>query len=70
MSAGERSWSPAVSAKTAQTGTAGALATVLVWSLSLAGIDMPAYVAAAVGVLVTTACAYFIPTRKPGRYEA
>lgn len=70
MSAGDRSWSPRVSGKTGATGMAGAAVAVLVWVLSLAGIDMPEHVAAALVVLVMGACAYFIPARTPGRYEA
>ena len=70
MSAGEQSWSPRVSGKTAGTTAAGAAVTVIVWVLSLAGIDMPAEVAAALVVLVTGLAAWAIPVRQRGRYEA
>lgn len=70
MSAGEKQWSPRVSGKTTQTTAAGAAVTVLVWVLSLAGIDMPAEVAAALVVLVMGVSAWAIPTREKGRYEA
>lgn len=70
MSAGDKSWSPRVSGKTTTTTAAGAAVTVLVWVLSLAGIDMPAEVAAALVVLVMGVSAWALPTREKGRYEA
>lgn len=70
MSAGEKSWSPRVSGKTATTGAAGAAVIVLVWVLSLAGIDMPGEVASALVLLVTTALQYALPVRAKGKYEA
>lgn len=45
--------------KVAAVGVGGALAIVLVWVAGLAGIDMPAEVAAAISVLVTFAAGYF-----------
>lgn len=70
MSAGEKSWSPRISGKTAATGAAGAVVVVLVWVLSLVGIDMPEGVAAALVLLVTTALQYALPVREKGKYEA
>lgn len=70
MSAGDQSWSPRVSGKTGTTTAAGAAVTVLVWVLSLAGIDMPAEVAAALVVLVMGISAWAIPIREKGKYEA
>lgn len=70
MSTEESSWSPRVSGKTAGTTAAGAAVTVIVWVLSLAGIDMPAEVAAALVVLVTGLAAWAIPVRQKGKYEA
>lgn len=40
---------------------AGAATTVLVWVSSVVGLEVPAYVAAAVTVLITAAAAYFWP---------
>lgn len=70
MSAGEKSWSPRVSGKTATTGAAGAAVIVLVWVLSLAGIDMPGEVASALVLLVTTVLQYALPVRAKGKHEA
>lgn len=70
MSAGEQSWSPRISGKTTGTTAAGAAVTVLVWVLSLAGIDMPAEVAAALVVLVMGISQWAIPVREKGKYEA
>lgn len=70
MRGGEQSWSPRVSGKTATTGAAGAAVIVLVWVLSLAGIDMPGEVASALVLLVTTVLQYALPVRAKGKYEA
>lgn len=70
MSAGDSSWSPRVSGKTATTGAAGAAVIVLVWVLSLAGIDMPGEVASALVLLVTTVLQYALPVRAKGKHEA
>lgn len=70
MRGGEQSWSPRVSGKTATTGAAGAAVIVLVWVLSLAGIDMPGEVAGALVLLVTTVLQYALPVREKGKYEA
>lgn len=70
VSAGDSSWSPRVSGKTATTGAAGAAVIVLVWVLSLAGIDMPGEVASALVLLVTTVLQYALPVRAKGKHEA
>lgn len=70
MRGGEQSWSPRVSGKTATTGAAGAAVIVLVWVLSLAGIDMPGEVASALVLLVTTVLQYALPVRAKGKHEA
>lgn len=50
-------------AKVTAGSVAGALTVVLVWVSSLVGLDVPAYVAAAVTLLLTAAAAYFKPER-------
>lgn len=39
----------------------GAVATVILWAISLTGIDVPAAVAAAIATVVVTAVAYLVP---------
>jgi hypothetical protein len=39
----------------------GAVATVILWAISLTGIDVPAVVAAAIATVVVTAVAYLVP---------
>jgi hypothetical protein len=60
--------------KLAAAGTAGALTIVIVYVASLAGLDVPEYVATAVGVLITWAAGYLksegMLKRKDGRHEA
>lgn len=52
----------------------GAATIVLVWGLGRLGVDMPDYVAVAVGVLLTAGIAYIKTERltlwKKGRHEA
>ena len=48
-------------------GTTGAAVIVLVWLASLAGLEVPDYVATAVGVLLTWAAGYF---KSDGRHAA
>lgn len=50
-------------------GAAGALVSVLVWVVSLFGLDIPAEVAGALVVLVTFATSYFVPESK-GQHTA
>lgn len=47
--------------KMSGTGAAGAFALVLVWSLGLAGVDMPVEVAAAVPIVLGFVAGYLIP---------
>lgn len=47
--------------------TAGAASIVLVWALSLVGVDMPEYVAASIAVLLTAGAAYL---KSDGRHVA
>lgn len=56
----------APTSKMAATGTAGAAALVLVWTLGQFGVDMPAEVAAGVAVLVSWLAGY-IKTERRGR---
>lgn len=57
-----------ISTKTGLTAGAGlGLAPVLVWVLSLFGVEMPGEVAAAVAGLLALAVAYFVPA-KSGKY--
>lgn len=54
----------APTSKVTAAGAGGALAIVLVWAAGLAGLDMPAEVAAAITVLVATAAGYLKTERK------
>lgn len=47
--------------KVAAGSVAGAVTVILVWVASLSGLDVPAYVAAAVTLLLTAAAAYIMP---------
>lgn len=58
----KRSLSPV--RKVAVGGAAGAAATVIVWGLSFAGIEMPPEVAAAVAVLITFGTSYLTPPKE------
>lgn len=49
---------PLPTSKVAAGGAAGALTVVLVWALGAAGVDIPAEVASALTVLLSTAAAY------------
>ena len=58
----------AASGKTVLTGGAGiAVAPIIVWVLSLFGIEIPAEVAAGIAGLLAAAVAYFVPA-KSGKY--
>lgn len=57
-----------VSAKTGLTAGAGlGVAPILIWLLSMFGVDMPPEVAAAIAGLLAVAVAYFVPA-KSGKY--
>lgn len=43
--------------------SAGAVTVILVWVGSLAGVEVPGDVAAAVTLLITAAAAYFMPDK-------
>ena len=47
-------------------GAAGAVVTVVVWVVSLAGLEIPAEVAAAVTLLLTVAAGYIVRDRYNG----
>lgn len=49
--------------KVAAGGAAGAIALVIVWLVSLTGLEMPAEVSAAIGWLVTAGVAWLTPNR-------
>jgi hypothetical protein len=53
--------------KIAAAGAAGALTIIIVYVASLFGLDVPEYVATAVGVLITWAAGYL---KRDGRHEA
>lgn len=61
---------PAPSPKTTTTGTSGAAVLLIVWCAGQFGLEIPAVVAAAAVLLATTAVAWFMPDREPGKYEA
>ncbi len=44
---------------------AGAVTIILVWAVSLAGLDIPAGVASAITVLVTFAASYLVTETRP-----
>lgn len=50
--------------------TAGAASAVIVWALSLAGVDMPAEVGAAIATLLAAAAGYLVPDASAGKHEA
>lgn len=53
------------------TGTVGgALAILIVWIVGTLGVEMPAEVGTAIGVLTTAFLAWLVPDKKKGRYEA
>lgn len=54
---------PAPSPKTTTTGAAGAATLLIVWGAGALGYEVPAEVAAAAVLLVTTAVAWFMPAR-------
>lgn len=56
----------APTSKVTATGTAGAAALVLIWTLGQFGIQMPAEVAAAFAVLLATAAGY-LKTERSGK---
>lgn len=47
--------------KVAAGSIAGAVTVIVVWAVGLAGLAVPAYVAAAVTLLLTAAAAYIMP---------
>lgn len=60
----------AASGKTVLTGATGiAVAPIIVWVLSLFGVEIPAEVAAGIAGLLAAAVAYFVPA-KSGKYVA
>ena len=60
----------AASGKTVITGGTGVVvAPIIIWVLSLFGIEMPAEVAAGIAGLLALAVAYFVPA-KSGKYVA
>lgn len=61
---------PAPSPKTTTTGAAGAAGLLIVWGAGELGLEVPAEVAGAFVLLVTTTVAWFMPSREPGKYEA
>ncbi len=44
---------------------AGAVTIILVWAVSLAGLDIPAAVASAITVLITFAASYLVTETRP-----
>jgi hypothetical protein len=53
--------------KVAAAGTAGAATIILVWIASLFGLDVPEYVATAIGVLIAVAAGYL---KSDGKHAA
>lgn len=51
------------SAKTGHTTISGMIAVILVWSLAQAGIEMPDYVATAIGALACMIVAWLVPAK-------
>jgi hypothetical protein len=47
-------------------GIGGALASIIVWGVSLAGVDVPAEVAAAFATVVSFAVGYLVPEKSQG----
>lgn len=56
--------------KIAAAGTAGAAAIVLVWVAGLFGVDMPEYVAVAIGALAAAGAGYIKSDGGDGRHVA
>lgn len=56
-----------VSGKTGLTAAAGALGVLVVWGLTLAGVEVPAEVAAAISTLLAAVIAWLVPA-KSGSY--
>jgi high-affinity Fe2+/Pb2+ permease len=74
MATNTRTIGPVTTAAAAGTGVAGAAAIVLVWLLSLIGVDAPTEVSAAFAVLLAAVGSivggYLVrPTSEPGRHE-
>lgn len=65
-----RVWSPRVSGKTTTTTASAAAVVVLAWALDASGVTVPIEVVGSAVVLAVAVCSYFLPVRRPGRYEA
>lgn len=60
-----------INPKVAAGGAAGAVVTIAVWAVGLAGVQVPAEVASAATVLVTFAAGYLVPAdRGAGKHVA
>jgi hypothetical protein len=58
--------SPLPTRKVGSGALAGAVSVILVWILSLFGVDMPAEVASAITLVLMFATSYFVPENSEG----
>ncbi|WP_350348007.1 hypothetical protein ABIQ69_15415 [Agromyces sp. G08B096] len=59
-----------INPKVAAGGVAGAVVTIGVWAVGLAGVTVPAEVASAATVIVAFAAGYLVPAERGGKHVA